>query len=359
MLKQEYQKVSRVAYLVLSSIMLLSACGETASDQLSASINNTEIVRKYSLFVASGLCYAGGASTSAGSGTIAAFDPRSGHLRRVVVDYSTYSPGDMPVSVIDYDTKHLLVTVENTSGRRLDLVAKDGSSVTTYLTNSSALSGVLRATKALPDGSLLVSKSTAIEKFTPAKSRVLQGANPFISAPASVCGTTTAMITSVESLPNGKILYTHAAASPNNKLNIISSSGYASTADCLTSQAAPSALAMPTSSVLHSSGKLLVTYGSTTLSQNSVYSYTINAVTNAITTPVAAFSDATYVNGPSALTEDAQTSDVFVASSQSAFNTIERFHFDTASGTLSRSNEKIGPNVYTRCVTAMKVAGEP
>ena len=47
---------------------------------------------KAALFVASGTCYAGGVATSAGSGTVASFDPDTGAFKRVVVDYNRHSP---------------------------------------------------------------------------------------------------------------------------------------------------------------------------------------------------------------------------------------------------------------------------
>lgn len=349
----------------LSQILLFAlaftatSCGQQQSDELDPGTAANGSSSSESLYVASGGCYGGGVTLSAGSGTIAAFDPATGAFRRVVVDYASYSPGDTPVAIADYDATHILVAVENTSGRRVDLVSKFGQSVSTYLSNSTALNGVLRTSKFLDDGSLLISKSTAIEKFTPAKGRVLQGANAFVQAPASTCATSATLLSSLDTLSNGKILLSHAAATPNNKLILISKSGYATTADCLNTQAAPTTTAMPTAVLTHSSGKVLVSWGSTTAASNFVYSYPVNATTNAFGTPVAAFSDnGVLVNGPTAMTEDAFNGDVYVANGLSTMNTIERFSFDSTAGTLTSKSVRFGPNIYTRCVSAMKAIRE-
>ncbi|RYZ85287.1 MAG: hypothetical protein EOP06_16540 [Proteobacteria bacterium] len=345
-------------FTAVLTALIFSGCSESESDPLITNISNEGMRVQETLFVASGTCYGGGVTTSTGSGTVASFELNTGRLRRVIIDYSNFSPGDMPVGIAEYDPKHLLVTVENLSGRRIDLVAKDGSSVSTYLTHSTALNAALRASKLLNDGSLLVSKSTAIEKFSSSKSRVLQGTSPFISAPASVCGTTASLISNFDLLSNGKILFAHSGASPNNKLNLVSSTGYASTADCLATQTAPSALAMPTSVLNHSSGKVFVAYGSSTAAQNSIWSYTVNQTTNAITNPLQTYSNLTYLNGPSAMAEDPASSDIFVANAQSGFNNIERFYIAKDSSLLIRKPISIGPNLYTKCVTAIKVGSE-
>lgn len=349
----------------LSQILLFAlafsaaSCGQQQSDELDPGTAASGSSSNESLYVASGGCYGGGVTLSAGSGTVAAFDPATGAFRRVIVDYASYSPGDTPVAIADYDATHILVAVENTSGRRVDLVSKFGQSVSTYLSNSTALNGVLRTIRRLTDGSLLISKSSAIEKFTPAKGRVLQGSNAFIQSPGSTCATTATLISDFVMLSNGKVLFSHAAATPNNKLVLISSTGYATTADCLGTQAAPTTTAMPTAVLAHSSGKVLVSWGSTTAASNFVYSYPVNATTNAFGTPVAAYSDnGVLVNGPTTLAEDPLNGDVYVANGLSTMNTIERFSFDSTAGTLTPRSIRFGPNLYTRCVSAMKAIRE-
>jgi hypothetical protein len=354
-MKPDFQNIIQILGST-SLVFALAACGPTTSDQLNTGAASTGVSANESLYVASGACYGGGVVTALGSGTVVAFDPATGNMRRLVVDYAKYSPGDQPVAISNYDATHLLVTVENSSGRRIDLVNKDGSGLSTYLSNSTALSAVLRSASLLSDGSLLVSKSTAIEKFTPSKARVLQGASPFINAPASTCGPAATLITGLDVLSNGKVIFTHSAASPNNKFELISASGYSATTDCLGSQAAPTTLAMPTAVLVHSSGKVLVAYGSMTPASNFVYTYPINATTNVISTAISAYSDSgILVNGPSALAEDQNSTDVFVANALSTMNTIERFSYNSTTGILTPASGRLGPNVYTKCVSAMKV----
>jgi len=348
--------------LKLATFLTISTLNFAGCVQRSESFNDyVDTLRgRKQLYVASGACYAGGVATSIGASTVTAFDIESGQVDRVVVDYNMISPGDSPVSIVEYDATRILVLVENAAGRRIDLVEKDGSSVSTYVVNGTALSAVLRKMVLLPDYSLLVSKSSAVEKFSAAKSRVTQGVNPYINAPGLGCATSTTLISDIVPLNNGKIIYTHAAATPNNKIGLISATGYASTADCLTSVASPTTTALPTSALQHSSGALIVTFGSTTASSNFIYGYDVNSSANIINNAVASFADMAIVNGPTSIIEDTDTGDVFVANGNANFNTIEKFYFDSSTKILSRLTVQpfIGAQIYTRCVTDMKVVSK-
>lgn len=346
----------KILFTIFLAVFCLQGCGNADSDKFNTSYDSSHSSGKY-LYVVSGGCYGGGVTTSTAASTVSRFNKKTGAFDKLLIDYNSMSAGDNPVSVVDKDANTLFVATENTGGRRIDIIKKDGSSWGTYLSNTTALSGVIRNLRLLSDGSLLVSKSTAVEKFNAAKARILVGANPYINAPASSCATSTTLISSLATLPNGKIIFAHAAATPNNKIGVISASGYSTTADCLSTQAAPATTALPTAILMHSSGKLLVAYGSTTAGSNYIYSYSINATTNAITGATAAYSDITNVNGPSAMTEDPETGDVFVANALNTFNTIERFSFDPTTGLLTKigSAPFISPQVYTRCVSSMVV----
>ncbi len=281
-------------------------------------------------------------------------------LITLFIDYNTFSTGDTPVSIVEYDSERLLVLVENTGGRRVDLIRKDGTTSAAFLINSTALTGVVRSLVKLSDTSLLISKSSAIEKFAPSKSRVTQGANPYVNAPAGSCATSTTLISSMAVLSSSKILYAHAAATPNNKIGLIAATGYSVAGDCLTSVAAPTTLALPTSVLMHSTGKLLVAYGSTTSGSNFIYSYDVNDSTNTINGPISAFNDFAIVNGPSSMTEDTVTGNVYVANGNSAYNTIEKFSYDSTTKLLSRLSVQpfVSPQIYTRCVSDMKILSQ-
>lgn len=343
----------------LTLFIVLLGCSPSSENSLPLSSTLSGGVGKRLLFVASGTCYGGGVAVSTGSNTVAAFDLDTGTYRRTVVDYNVASPGDTPVAMTDYDDEHLLVVVENVAGRRIDIVNKDGSGAQSFLTNATALNAVLRSIRRNSDGSLLVGKLTAVEKFSSSKVRLTQGANPFVNNPAGSCATTNTQLTDVDSLSNGKIIYTHAAANPNNKVVIVSATGYAAGGDCLGVSAAPATTALPTNLLIHPSGKLLVSYGSTTLASNSIQSYDLDVTANTITNATAAFSDTSIVNGPSSMAVDSDTGRVFVANALSTFNTIESFTL--SGGTLTRQGSApfAGPNIYTRCVSSMYVMRSP
>lgn len=310
------------------------------------------------IYVSSGTCYAGGVATSTGSATIARFRYEDGAFDSIVMDYNTFAPGDFPVGLLNFDNENLLVAIENASGRRVDKVAKDGSQFNVFLLNSTALSGILRDIKRSADGSILISKSTAIEKFTTSKARVTQGANPFISAPGSVCATTATLISSFALMPNDKIAFVHAAASPNNKLNLISSSGYVTTADCLGTLAAPVTTAMPTSVIYHSSGYLVVAYGSITPASNLIGAYTLDYENNIIGSFIESFKDLSVINGPTVMYEDPVTKEIYIANGAAAYNNIEKFTIDSMTGLMQRVGQSsfIPQNIFTRCVTGILIS---
>ena len=356
-MKISYNKFLFRSFIGLAGALLLGACGETASAPFNDSAFSSTPEEAKSLYVVSGACYGGGVTTAAGpANTVTRFNLTSGSLEKVIIDYNQLAPGDSPISIHDYDADRMLVLVENAAGRRIDLVNKDGSGHATYIVNATALSAVLRSLVMLTDFSLLVSKSSAIEKFNAGKARVMVGANPFISAPAGACATSTTLISSIAVHSTGKIVFTHAAATPNNKIVVINANGYTVAGDCLSGTAAPVTTSLPTQALFHSNGKLFVSYGSTTLTSNSIYSYNFNGTTGAVSGAAAAYNDGGgYVNGPSTMVEDPTTGDVLVANVTSTFNTIERFNVNGGLLTRVPGQTFIPYNAYTRCVSDMKV----
>lgn len=350
----------KLTFLTTACVFIFSnlACQKKAEEKTTDSNSSSS---NTFLYVSSGSCYAGGVTTSAGSNTIVRYILSTGYFERIVADYNSASPGDAPVSMVDNLSNptayQLLVAVENTAGRRIDYISKYGGSPSTYLTNAN-LSGALRQLTALSDGSIMVSKSTAIERFSSGKSRTTSGANPYISAPGSTCATSTTLIPSVTTLSNGKIIFSHAAATPNNKIGIIASTGYSTTADCLSVQAAPTTTAMPTAVLVHSSGKIITAWGSTTSASNFIYSYDLDATTNTWSNPVASYTDFSIVNGISAIVEDKGTGDVYVANGASTHNNIERFKFDSTTKVLTRVGvvPYIGTSLFTKCVSSMWIS---
>lgn len=354
-------KPNQVLRIVLGTLLVsaisvalgVSGCAQQASTPLADTLAGGSGIPY--LFVASGACYGGGVTTSTATSTVAAYDLASGQLSHMVADYGVLSPGDNPVGIQDYDQDRLMVVVENAGGRRVDLVQKDGSGVSTYLVNTTALSAVVRALSISSDGSILVSKSSAIEKFGPSKSRILQGANPWVNAPAAPCATSTTLISSVIQYPNGKILYTHAAATPNNRFGLIASTGYSVAGDCLASTAGPATTALPTAAAVHPQGKTLIAYGSTTTASNYIYSYDVNTTANTIGGATAAYNNPAIINGPSAMAIDQSTGYVYVANAVSTFNTIEKFELSGSALTRVGIAPFISASAFTRCVSGIAI----
>jgi hypothetical protein len=345
----------KTRFILTLTMLLLASCGTEESSSFNDDIKNSS---DSVLYVASGSCYAGGVVTSTGANTVTAFDTKTGKQLQVIVDYNQIMPGDAPVGVEEYDADSLLVLIENASGRRIDLVKKDGSSVSTFILNATALTAVGRKLRVAPDGSgYLVSKSTAIEKFSPSKARITQGANPYINAPGSTCGASATLLSDFVMLSNGKHVFVHAAATPNNKIAVIAAGGYVTTGDCLAAQAAPTTTALPTG-IAYLNGRLLVSYGSVTTASNFIYSYDINETTNVISNVTNAYTNTGIVNGPSAIAADTTTNEVYVAVGNSGFNTIEKFQYDMTTRLLNRvgNSSFVSPSVNTRCIAAMKVA---
>lgn len=343
-----------ITYLYLG--LFCWGCAPVTSKSLTQDTNSSNAGGRY-LYITSGACYSGGVTTSAGSFTIARYSKTSGAFDRLILDYGEVAVNDAPVSLIQLSIEQLLVLVENTGGRRFDLLDINRGQVTSYLINSTALNGALRKFTKLTDGSFLVAKSTAIEKFNSAKARVTQGANPFVNNPQGSCAGSATLISSTDVLTNGKILFTHAATSPNNRIGVISATGYAAPADCLATQTAPTTTALPTSILRHSSGKILVAYGSTTASSNLIYSYDIDATSGTISNAIEAYNDFAIINGPSAMVEDVNTGDVFIANANSSFNTVEKFYFNPTSGILTKATNTafIPPSIFTRCISGMSI----
>jgi len=337
-------------FLVLSVLvsfsLLLATCGKK---QDSSGESGAEFI-----YIASGTAYAGqGVTTSSASNTIAKYNS-DGTLNMILEDFTEY-PGDTPVAMIDYDDDYLLLAVENTAGRRLEKVAKDGSGRVVLIQNATAFSAALRSVARSSDGGYLVSKGTAIEKFTLTKSRVTIGATTaYVNAPGSTCATSTTLAPNIQVLPSGNILMLHAAASPNNQINVIASTGYTGTTDCLSTTEGPTANHYPTTSLLHSSGKLLVAYSNGTAGVNDIYSYDLSDT--ALSNPILAARDPGVLSGMSAMAEMSDGS-VLVSMMNQNFNTIEKFTFNSSTGVLTRvgTTPLIEPNLYIRSVSAMVV----
>ncbi len=266
----------------------------------------------------------------------------------------------------NFDSSNLYVGIENSSARRIERVNKNGAGRNTVITNTTALNQTLRAIYKTSDSGLLVAKSGtapngAVEKFNYSGQRLTVGANAFIQTPVgatSLCATSTSMMTALSELSNGYVLFAHAVATTGNRIGMISSEGYAANANCITGVGGPIATALPTSLLMHSSGKLLASYASTTATSNYIYAYDVDSSLGTISNATQAYYNISIAYGISAIAEDTSTRYVYVANAASTFNTIEKFSFNSTTKTLTRigSSPFIIAGVYNKCISGMVVA---
>jgi len=229
-------------------------------------------------------------------------------------------------------------------------------SFATYYANPTVLSGIVVGLYKDEEGSLLISKSTAVEKISASPIRLPAGANPWLNAPAGNCATSTTNISNVLSLPKysgtstGKVVFTHQGATAAlNRIGITAYSGYFAAADCLagvqisgvTHTKAANLTAntvafnatgtSPTAAVFipHANGtitgKLLVAYANGQTSNNAAGVYNLNhglvmwdvdepsATSAVLSNPIVVYDDSTILYGVSAMSYDSLSGYVYVA----------------------------------------------
>lgn len=325
---------------ILKSVVCLSVISAVVS--CSKDDESTGASGRY-LYVATGACYSGGGNTTftnlTSSNVVYRVDLGNGD-QQILADYNS-SPaqtGDSPVAIADYDDTTLYVLVENTTttgARRVERLAKsvDGDR-TLFSNNVTALSAQLRSLFVTGSGDLVVSKSTAVEKITSANVRITQGANPFINAPAGSCATSTTLISKVIPLTNGNLVFLHAATG-QNRIGIISSSGYSVVGDCKTGVSAPNASSFPVAGFYDSANaKLIVAYaGSSTADNiNTIYAYDVDENNNTITNPQEIYDSNGYpttypylLYGVTHMSYDSTTGHIYVATAVNTATTIQNY----------------------------------
>jgi len=361
----------------------IMSCSNTAKPTEAAVTppQETTPTQRY-LYVASGQCYSGNGITSftgtTASNQVYRISTSTGVKDLQIADYtsSNFNTGDSPISLVDDGADGLFVLVENaTTGRRIEKLPKEfAAGPTTFSNNTTMMSAVLRNMIKLADNTLLLSKSTAIEKLTMGKVRVaIAGSNPYVSNPAGACATTATLITSMAQLGNGNIVYAHAAASPNNKLALISASGYATAGDCKAAQAAPQTTTYPTAMVYISSVKqLLVAYGGSTVTAgiNSIQVYDMDETANTFGTATAVYDLAGYpatypyqLFGISAMAFDPVDNSLYVTTTTSTAATavnyaIEKFTYNSTTKSMTRVGSLPFYNygIDTKCISSMVIA---
>lgn len=352
--------------LFLSIATLNFGCAKAIQD----AVNSASSVSRY-LYIATGSCYVAGLTSESFSRRVSKVRLDNGVIDSTIADYNT-AGSEYPTGLVNLDNDYMAVLVENSSGRRIDKVNKKrvipNSDISTFIPSNAGLSSQLRAMIGTSDGGLVLSRSAALERFTSSKTRVIVGAsNPFANLTLGTCAGSTTLITAMAALSNGKIAFAHAAASPANRMGVISSAGFNVAGDCVAT-AAPSASYYPTAMVYIPSlttpntGQMLVGYGpnaAATVGADAVITYDVNETTGAMTLVGDAFRDTNVLRGISAMAYDPSTLSVYVANgSTSQGNTIEKFFWNPVSKTMTRvgTSPYIGVNADTKCVTSMIVA---
>ena len=346
-------KNPKLTFAMLLLILVSSGCQPKKIEEATSS-------SRY-LYIQSGGCFAPtGLTASSSSKTISRINLETGTFDRTIMDY-TASLTDTPVAIAPLDADNMYVLVENTGGRRIEILNKTTGIAQNFLVNGVALNGVVRSMSFATDGSIMVNKTAAVERFSSSKSRLPNAATSFMSAPAGTCATSTTTITATALTNAGDLMYAHSftAASTNNRIGMTTGSPSAAST-CYNGYAAPTTAAFPTSMVyIGSMNHLLVAYSSSTVTQNQIMSYSVDETGHTMTqAAAAAYNTSSVINGPTAIAYDATTGYVYVANGTTAFaNSIEKFTYNPTTAALTRvgTTPFSSPTVNHNCINSMFV----
>ncbi|GEM_PF-922349 len=329
--------------IFLLALLVFVSCNENSNNQKPISSGNTG--ESY-LYVATGACYSGAGNTTfsnlTSSNLIYRLNLSTGSKDLAISDYYPFPSviGDSPVSIYNADNNYFYALVENptsTAARRVEKIEKKNNGLrTTYITNLTALSGILRDFYIFEGNNFLISKTTAIELLTSSGSRITKGANPYVNAPAAPCATSTTLINSITSLSNDFIAFAHAGAG-QSRIAFNKPTGYALAGDCTLAQATPNAAAYPTSMIYDSENTtLIVAYAgnAVTTDINSIYAYKLTEDASSVTISSAhkiydsSLYPVTYsylLYGISAMTYDATNKTIYIGSAATTATTVVNY----------------------------------
>ncbi|HEX7676361.1 MAG TPA: hypothetical protein VF412_19455 [Bdellovibrio sp.] len=367
------------ASLVCASL-IMGAC------QPKVDSSNSEVaqsLQKY-LFVSSGACYSGSGvtafSTTTSSNVVYKVNLSTGVREALVADYnsSPATPGDSPISIVDWDKHNLAVLVRNGNAGRLELLPKAGGTRGVFGTNpatSTILSTAPQSMAMSSDGGLLMIRTGFIEKVN---SSGIRQTTPYVSNNlGATCGTANTLLTKVIVSPSGKIITASANASPK----LISTASSGASGSCLAGQAPTGASYATAFAYDQTHNKVIVAWsGSTTAADvNSivVYDYddTAGTFSNAQKIYDANAYPATYsylLFGVSAMTYDETDGQLYIATAISTATTavnyaIEKFTYNP--NMLGVDNTKVlmragntpfySYGLDTKCISSMLVTNDP
>jgi hypothetical protein len=411
-------KYSLVGLTALS--LMTFGCQSASEDAVSV----TTTPKK--LYVASGTCYSGSGITTylaaTSSRAVVKYDSETGASLGVFTDLnvgSNVSVGTVPQDMIDKGDHVLLLTDNSTNfgDRKIFKVNKADSSVyEPYAADPTAFTvtpaHIIREMTQDVDGTILFSKSVAIERINTLGVRIAKGGNQAWVNPAGATGTcANAAATLISGLDvmapftltnQGKIIYLHAGATLlTNRISIVQRTGMLTTnaADCagstpaggaatvahanapnltgpvLMSATGPSMTSMiyiPTPAPATTSGKLIVSYSgavNTAFDNNTTFNYGIvmwditetSDTAATVTNPVILWRDHTIVWAPSAMAYDSTDNSLYVAvggspglinqTTQNFGYNIEKFTLDINTPLMTRVSPNNQPFVIGNAYT--------
>ncbi len=421
-LKQKLMAVTALGFAVFAA-----GCPKSTNTSTTSASSKT-------LYVASGLCYSGTGITTytqtTASRAVTKWSTTNGAALGTFTDLNqatSVSVNTVPQALIDKGDYVLMLTENATTmgDRKIFKIKKnDPGTYITYANDPTAFNAVAanitRSMSMDTDGTLIFSKSVGAERLNTVGARLVKGgANPWINPLAATgncftaAGTLISKVTTIAPFSGqnqGKTIYLHAGATAVlNRIGAVQRTGLtsATAADCAGSSPAggastvvhvnggtlsgPVALAatgssltsmvyIPTPSPATTTGKLLVTYAPSVVTQfdnnttfnTGIVSWDVTETSDTAITfanPTIIWRDDSVVWAPSAMTYDASTSSIYVAVggapgviNQTTGNygyNIEKFSLDTTSFLLTRVSANNQPfitgNAYTKCITDLAV----
>jgi hypothetical protein len=386
----------------------------------------TPVVSKF-LYIASGGCNSGSGITtftSANSSKMLSKLDMNSKILTNVLDLSapyqggSFAPETGAQSVID-DGESLLLLTENpvnAGERRIYSVPKASPYNTAVYANdalafTATSSNVVRAMDRDSDGSILFSKSVAIEKIGSNSLRIPNGTKSWVNAPAAPCATATTLMSAIKVMPaysganGGKILFAHQGTTAAvNRLGIISADGYTAPASCFngyqitsvphtnapnvtgpltfnaTNGVSPTAMVYIPPKDPVTTGSLVVAYSSSAAadlnnSTNLVFAIVVWTVTEtsvsaaSLTNPVVLYNSFANIFGISAMAFDPDDSSLYVATASQAGVAnqatagygykVEKFSLDLATPSLTLIRDDNLPfldrSSATKCISGLTI----
>lgn len=378
--------------IITSTVLVLSVSSCAPKIEEDASSNESG----RNLYFASGACYSGNGITTftntTSSNVVVKVPLSSPSSASVIADYASVNSivGDSPVALSFAADGNLLVGVENTTtvgARKIDIVNKDqtdpSASRSAFNQNITALSAQIRSMVRLPDGYLLVSRSTAIEKIRETSSRLLSSTHAWVTPTnppvTTSCGPSVTLISSVLALPSGQIVFGHAATG-QSRVAVVSGGGFLVAGDCRSAVTPAVATSFPTALAYDAENqRLFVAYmGATTADNvNQIISYSVNETTGVLSNPQEIYDSngfgSTYnflLFGVSAMTYDSVEKKLYVATSNTTATNIvtsgnyqiTKLNYDASligtvnTSVLSLDSVLVPSSRDTKCISSMIIS---